>query len=228
MAFTIQSWCRASASANEPLDAANVRGCFREYSYFTADAHATVLASGYFDTVAYDITTGDYVNVYSSTDLSELRLRLTNTSGVITSSLEPGQTRKVVTTISNAQLLALSVTPITVMAAPGASLMYLNVRAAIKYNYSAAVTAAGGALGIQYGATAALAGQKCTGTASAASINALAADSTFSLAPASVNPAAATVENVALSISNDTANFTNAGGAATLTVHVMADLASFI
>ena len=69
MAFTIQNWARASVSGNEPiitLQSAVVEGCFREYSYYSPiDTQATVSASGYFNKVAQDVTTGDYIKVYS-------------------------------------------------------------------------------------------------------------------------------------------------------------------
>ena len=232
MALTIQTWCRASASANEPLDSANSRGCFREYNYFTADSQATVSASGYFnDGVAYrglssDIVTGDYVSVYSSADSSLFKYRLTNTSGVITSLLVPaaGSSVQANVTLTAAEFIAGYATPIEVLPAPGAGLAYTNVRMVVRLNYGSAQFDNGGAVGLQYGATANLGGTKVTATTAAVAINALTADSAWAVVPVTVVPVAlATAVNAAITLSNDSGAFTDGTGA-TLEIAVLADV----
>jgi len=232
MAFRLQNWCRASASANEPLYTladASIVGCFREYNYYTSDSQATVSASSYFDDVAYDITSGDYVHVYSSADGSKVSYRLTNSSGVISSAIVDGSYIVSATlSLTAAQFIAGYATPIVALAAPGANRMYTNVRAAFFMTYGSAQFANGGAIGFQYGSSANLAGTKVTGTLAAASLNALVASSAWTLIPAAVAPVAiATPVNAGIYLSNDTAAFTG-GTAATFVVQVSANVVSSV
>jgi len=230
MALSIQTWCRASASANEPIISATV-GCFREYNYYTADTQAVVSASGYFNGgVAYgklspDIVTGDYVSVYSSTDGTLLKYRLTNTAGVVTSLLAPaGNTVMSSTTLTAVQFIAGYAAPIVVLPAPGANFMYTNVRMAVRLVYGTAQFAVGGATGLQYGVTANLGGTLVTATTAGAAIAALTANSAWSVVAATVAPVAlATAVNAGIYLSNNTAAFTTGTGA-TLQVVVLADL----
>ena len=83
--FQIQSWARASVSANEVLQTANniVVGCFREYNYYSpVDTQATCSASGYFNNVAFDLITGDYIKIYSASEGSLVTYYVTNSQGV--------------------------------------------------------------------------------------------------------------------------------------------------
>lgn len=224
MALTIQTWARASVSGNEPI-LSTTQGCFRTYNYYTADSQATVSASGYFNGgVAYgglaaDITTGDFVSVYSTADNSFFRYRLTNTSGVITASLAPGSFVSSSTTLTAAQFIAGYATPITVLSAPGANRMYTNVSASYILTYGSAQFASGGATGLQYGTTANLGGTKVTATTAAAAINALTANSAWSQVPVTVVPVAlATAVNAPITLSNDTGAFTTGTGASLLVV----------
>lgn len=212
MALTIQTWARVSVSANEPI-VSTTNGCFRNYNYYTADTQATVAASGYFNAgvtgggVAYDIVTGDYVAVYSTTDASLMTYRLTNTSGVITTSLVTGSVRATLS-LTAAQFIAGYATPIVALAAPGANRMYTDVSAQFALTYGSAQYTTGGALGFQYGNTANLAGTKVTSTIAAATVNGLAASSVFALIPAAVTGTAiASVVNQGIYLSNDTAAF---------------------
>ena len=218
MSFSLQNWCRASASANEPLYTladASIVGCFREYNYYTADSQATVSASGYFDDVNYDIVTGDYVHVYSSSSGNKVSYRLTNSSGVISSAIVDGSyVASATLSLTAAQFIAGYAAPIVALAAPGANRMYTNVRAVFALTYGSAQFAAGGAIGFQYGSSANLAGTKVTGTLAAASLNALTANSVWTLIPAAIAPvASATGVNAGIYLSNDTAAFTTGTGA---------------
>jgi hypothetical protein len=224
MAFLIQNWCRASASANEPLyslASSVIVGCFREYNYYTADSQATASASGYFNLgvaysgVANDIVTGDYVNVYSSADGNKVEYRLTNTAGVITSAIAAGSYSVSATlSLTAAQFIAGYAAPILALAAPGANRMITNVSAAFAMTYGSAQFAAGGAVGFQYGNTANLGGTKVTTTLAGATLDGLTASSAWTLIPAVVAPVAtATGVNAGVYLSNDTAAFTTGTGA---------------
>lgn len=228
MAFTIQNWARASVSANEPLVTladASISGCFRQYNYYSADSQASIAASGYFDDVAYDIVTGDYVNAYSSADGNNIVYRLTNTSGVITASALPGSSvAQGSLSLTAVQFIAGYATPILALAAPGANRVYSNVRAQFSLDYGSAQFANGGAIGFQFGNSANLAGTKVTSTLAGASLNALTADSVWELIPVAVAPvASASAVNQGIYLSNDTAAFT-AGTAATFIIKVQADI----
>ena len=96
MAFTLQTWGRASVSANEPISTlqdASVIGAPRIYTYDSADTQATIAASGYFNLavanqgVAPDLVTGDIIMVYSSSDGTWIWYSVTNTAGVITTAV---------------------------------------------------------------------------------------------------------------------------------------------
>lgn len=217
MALTIQNWARASVSASEPLvtlTSGVVVGCFRQYNYYTADSQATVAASGYFNAgVAYggvsaDIVTGDYVNVYSTADGTLLTYRLTNTSGVVTSSLTGSGVVRATLSLTAAQLIAGYATPILALAAPGANRMYTDVSAQFNFTYGSAQFTTGGNLGLQYGNTANLAGTKATSVLTNTQVNGIAASSAAAIIPATVAPAAvASIVNAGLYLSNDTAAF---------------------
>jgi hypothetical protein len=233
MAFLLRNWCRASASANEPvvtLTSGDIAGCFRQYNYQTADAQATVAASGYFNLavagsgVAYDIVTGDYVDVYSSADASLITYRLVNTAGVITTTFVSG----VATfnpTVSLVQFLAAYATPLLVAAAPGAGLVYTNVRAVMTFTYGSAQLANGGDSYLQYTNTANGAGPQATSSVSGAGIAALVASSAWAYGSGStvISPATPTVTNAGLYLTNNTAPFIT-GTAATFALRVRAEI----
>jgi len=230
MAFNVQGLGRNSVSANEPivtLTDPTVVGCFREFNYYTADTQATVSASGYFNSsTAYDdmgsyVVTGDYINVYSSTDGSRCRYRFTNTSGVVTTSFINGYVQATVEPTLTAFLAAYT-TPITVIAAPGANRQLIFLGAQVTVEYGSAGFANGGAMHIQYTTTTAGAGTKASATAASTVLTNISADSTFTLIPAAVvNTAVADVVNVPLCFSNATAVWIN-GTAAELTISAAA------
>lgn len=230
MALTIQNWARSSVSGNEPiytLADASITGCFREYNYYTADTQATVAASGYFNAgvtgggVAYDLVTGDSVKVYSTTDGTWATYRITNTAGVITSSVVASNVRAA-TSLTAVQLIAGYAAPILMLAAPGANRMYTDVSAQFVFTYGSAQFTTGGNLGIQYGSTANLGGTKCTSVLTNTQVNGIAASSIGAVIPVTVAPtASASIANTALYLSNDTAAFA-VGTGTTILVNVNA------
>ncbi len=237
MAFTIQNWCRASTSGNEPiytLASAVVVGCFREYNYYTADTQATVAASGYFNSgtayhgVGTEVVTGDYVSVYSTTDGTRITYYLTNTAGVITSTMSADAFATATMSLTAVQFIAAYATPILALAAPGANRIYTDVNAMAAMTYGSAQFAVGGASGFQYGNTANLAGTKVTTTTAGAAIDALTASSVWTYIPVAVAPIPfATGINAGIYYSNDTAAFTT-GTAATFIIQVTAKIVSTV
>lgn len=233
MALLIANWCRASASANEPvvtLTSGVITGCFREYNYQTTDTQVVVSASGYFNAgvtgagVAYDLVTGDYINVYSSADASLIKYRVTNTSGVITVATVSG----VATfnpTVSLTQFLAAYATPLLVAAAPGAGLVYTNVRAVMTFTYGSAQLANGGDSYLQYTNTANGAGPIATSSVSGTGIAALVASSAWAYGSGATtaSPATPTVTNAGLYLTNATAPFIT-GTAATFALRIRAEI----
>lgn len=75
MAFAMQGY--------DPT-ASGSKGAPRIHSYTTADAIATVEASGYFDSMASLVKAGDMVWVYSTSAAQGRLYRLINTANVIT------------------------------------------------------------------------------------------------------------------------------------------------
>lgn len=229
MAFTLQNWARSSVSALEPaytLANATIVGCFRQYNYYSpTDTQATVAASGYFNTVSYDIATGDLVTVYSVAEGTYATYALVNTSGVITA-FQRATTLRGRLALTAAQLIAGYANPIAIpgLGALGASYMYSDVFAQIAFTYGSAQFTTGGNLGIQYGATANLGGTKCTSTLTNTQVNGVAANSIAALIPVTIAPAAtAAIANLGLYLSNDTAAFA-VGTGMTMVVNVQAQV----
>jgi hypothetical protein len=122
-------------------------------------------------------------------------------------------------TITNAELLTMGVTPLLMIPAAGPhTWIVLNTPIAVEYDYSGAVTAGGGAFGLQYGNTTLLGGTAASTTEAAATINGFGADNGFTLNAAATGTMASMV-NTGIYVGNATGNFTNAGGAATITVN---------
>ncbi len=224
MAFTIQTWCRASTSANEPFEtlaSGALAGCFRQYNYVTADTQAVVGVSGYFNTVAFDLTTGDYINVYSTADAFAVVYRVTNTAGVITLTAVGGAVQNTLT-MTAVQVDAMYGAPFQLLPAPGANKMYVIDQVGFSLVYAGVQFAGGGAIAVQYSNTVHGGGTLATATLAGATFDGLTASSTFTLVPVTIAPVAvALMANQGLFLSNDTAAFT-AGTNATLLVSTRA------
>lgn len=164
MSFLLQNWGRASAHANEPiytLASSVVVGAPRIYSYYTADTQATVSAANYFCpslslSVAYDLSVGDQINVYSSSDGNVVGYLVTAVSPAtptITLQAVSGLSRAV-GTITSAQMLAgIYATPVQVIPAPGANKMIVGMNASLALVYNSVQYANGGAIRFQYDST---------------------------------------------------------------------------
>ena len=224
MALLIQNWCRASASANEPvatLTSGVIVGCFREYNYQTADTQAVVSASGYFNAgvtgggVSYDLVTGDYINVYSSAAGGSLfRYRVTNTSGVITTSLSSGGDGvfQTVTAITAAQINAMYTTPISLVAAQGANTILVLESCVLRpSNLLTTDFTAGGVAFVQYTATTAGGGLAASGTVAATEFTSDAETTTSIFTPLTTSGNSAVagtlIANAPLCLTNATQDF---------------------
>ena len=178
MAFTIQNWGRASVSANEPLvtlASGTVVGSPSTYEYWTLDTQNTVATTAnYFATVITDLSVGDRIAVYSSTDgtlVSYIVSTVTLPSTV--SVLLSTATQIAQGTITNAQMLAgIYATPVQLIPAPGANRVIVVTNATISIVYATTQYQNGGAVILQYDNTVHGAGTNtCTGTLAAASVN---------------------------------------------------------
>lgn len=245
MAFTIQNWARSSVSMNEPIQSVTdtavsaspvIEGCFREYNYYSpVDTQATCAASGYFNAgtadqgVVFDLVVGDLIKVYSLTENSLVTYIVTSvTAGVVTVAVIGAAIERFVVTLTAAQFIAGYAAPILIAPAPGTNFMYTDVSAQFLDTYGSAQFTTGGSVGIQYGNTANLAGTLATSTVTNTEVNGIAANSIFSLIPATVVPTAkASIANAGLYLSNDTAAFA-AGTGAIIRVNVNARLVSLV
>lgn len=184
----------------------------------TTDTLATVIANGYLLTQADEIEvlnkgaftweTGDMVAiVYSggkgffNYSVDSAGLGLLTPEGAIQSQ----------TSLTSAQILAMSVTPVQLVAAPGSNRIVVPVAYQFTYLFDTAQYAAGGAIGVEYGNTAALAGPAASTTLAAATFNGYAASNTFTLTP-DVTDTLANVVNAGLFLSNTVGAFTTGAG----------------
>lgn len=180
MAFLLANWGRSSAHANEPLytlASAVVVGAPRQYSYYTADAQSVVAAANYFCpslalSVAYDLSVGDQIAVYSSADGNVVNYLVTAvnaaTPSITLQSLPAVQ--RALGTITSAQMLAgLYAHPVQLIAAPGANKMIVGIDASLALVYNSIQYANGGAVIFQYDSTVHGAGTNLFATTVAAS-----------------------------------------------------------
>ncbi len=175
MAFLIQNWGHASAHANEPIyTLANsvVVGAPRIYTYYSADAQSVIAVANYFAAVANDLSVGDMIFVYSSSDLNVEQYIVSAVNAVTPSvsiQLSNGVLRAV-GTISSAQMLAgLYAHPVQLIAAPGANKMIVGIDASLALVYNSIQYANGGAVIFQYDSTVHGAGTNLFATTVAAS-----------------------------------------------------------
>src|SRR5690348_5643314 len=149
MAFVLQQWSRASVgyatdfTVNRNTQAGTSLGANNFWTYKnTNDTLQTILASGYFNSVAEFLQTDDLIYVAASDYLGLIYVATvlypdnggnnalvttsrTNFSAVQTSSVE----------ITSAELLALRATPQIIVAAPGPGKMIVFLNAMLNYQF---------------------------------------------------------------------------------------------
>lgn len=113
---------------------------------------------------------------------------------------------------SDADVQGMHVTPIELVATPGAGKKIHPMRVTYNVDYGGVVFADGGAIHVQYDDTTLGAGPKATGTQSAASLIGATADTTFALTPVDTTLVDATTLNTPLCLSNATGAFTGGTG----------------
>lgn len=223
MAFTIQNWARASASANEPIvtpTSGNNIGCFREYIYYSpVDTQATCSASSYFNTVAYDLVTNDKIQVFSLTEGTYVSYIVTNTAGTITLSVPNvglGSSQYAQVAISNAAFLTLYSVGTQLVAAPGAGLALLVDRVQLQFVYGSAQSTNGGAVAVQWASTIHQGGTLATGTVAAATLNGYTANTEIGFSIVATGIATANIINLPLYLTAATQDFTVGTGSTML------------
>lgn len=116
--------------------------------------------------------------------------------------------------IAIAALQGMYVTPVVLVAAPGASKKIVMHRANLWIDYGGTVLADGGAIHIQYDSTTLGAGTKASGTLAAATIIAATADTSFGFSPVDTTLVDSATLNKGLYLSNATGAFTGGDASA--------------
>lgn len=123
--------------------------------------------------------------------------------------LKPSYLNSVEVSLTAAQFNGMYATPVQVIAAPGANKVIVVDSCVLNMTFVSAQFAAGGAVGLQYGNTAHLAGPAASATEAAADFTGAAASTLFRLGGGlSTGAALATATNAAVYISNASGAFT--------------------
>lgn len=189
----------------------------------TTDTLATITATGYLTAQATNIqaiqngnfqwVADDYVLCSYSGGESFFTYNATNAC------LDPaGGTFNAQVTLTSAQILAMNATPVQIIAAPASTKALILNRIWCAYDFVTTQYAAGGAIGLEWGNTAALAGPAASNTLAAATFNAYAADNAFDLTPDGTDTIA-NIKGKGVYISNGTAAFTTGDGKLTVNVN---------
>lgn len=181
----------------------------------TTDSVATITTAGYLTAQATNISNAnfgefqwrdtDYVLIAHSGGVGFFTVDLVNmsfdTTGIIASQVE----------LTSAQIKTMYTTPVQVIAAPGVGKKIIVGQNVYTYLFDTAQYTGGGAIGLQWGNTANLAGPAASTTLAAATFNGYAASNTFELTPDNTDTLA-NIENMGVFISNDTAVFATGSG----------------
>jgi len=140
---------------------------------------------------------------------------LTSSPDLVVTSFTPlatGYTNSAIVAVSSAQILGMYATPVLMVPAAGPhTWVVASTPIAVEYDFGTTQYAAGGAIGLQYGSTAHLAGTAASSTEAAATFNAFAASNGFTLNAAATGTMASMV-NQGIYLSNATAAFTTGDG----------------
>lgn len=181
----------------------------------TNDTLATVIASGYLTAQAATINAlnfgafqwaaNDYVLMAYNGGEGFFAPDLVNMAFVPQGALS-AQVR-----LTSAQILGMYATPVSIIPSPGTGKLIVVGRSTFVYLYGTAAYAAGGAIGLEFGNVAHLAGEAASTTLAAATFNGYAASNTFELTP---DNTAVLANSAALGVylSNATGAFTTGDG----------------
>lgn len=136
---------------------------------------------------------------------------------VTSAKIDPTVLQYVAVPLTAANIIAMNATPVQVLAAGGANTVHLVEHACLMMTYGTTQFTGGGAIGLQYGNTAALAGEAASSTIAAANIQGAA--STMDMVEGALSSGAFTaVANLGLFISNLTGAF--AAGDSNFVLHL--------
>jgi hypothetical protein len=119
--------------------------------------------------------------------------------------------------LTSAQIQGMDAAPVLIIATPGANKMLMLSRIVCTYLYGTAQYTGGGAIGLEWGNTAALAGPSASTTLAGATFDGYTASNNFELTPDNTDTVAH-IANMGVYISNNTAPFATGDG--TLIVNV--------
>ena len=224
MAFNINYLGRVSSSANR--DALKV-WTYNGTSTGSNEAVATIVASGYFNSLQQNLTSGSEAGPMNVGDVIHIHGNDANGMYVVTSvttnvtvatyaaigSINSAQVvdtliQHVQVDLSLAEFIAAYTTSQEIVAAPGANKKLILHRASLAINYGGTVLANGGAMHLQYDSTANGAGTKATGTLAAATLIAATADTSFGFSPVDTTLVDSTTLNKGLYLAMASADFT--------------------
>ena len=203
----------------------------RTVKIVTSDNLATVTAAGYLNNVSlegYNIFNTDIIDMWYGATGSQFGITSPGTLGIFTASIvngvitlvpweNPAQELIATITSTQAQIQGADVTPVQLVAAPGAGNAIIVTHATVYTNFQTTPFAGGGPAIVQYGNTAAGAGTDAlAATIPAAEITA-AASQLYSLNGNTGNALTA-ISNLGLFFSNQTAPFTGGSAASTVVI----------
>lgn len=113
--------------------------------------------------------------------------------------------------LTSAQIKAMDATPVQMIAAPGANKMIIVGRIVGTYLFGTTQYTAGGAIGLEWGNAAALAGPAASTTLAGATFDGYTASNNFELTPDNTDTLA-NIANMGVFISNNTAPFATGDG----------------
>ena len=237
MAFDIKYLGKVSSSGNG--FAPNVWSYNGSTADGADDTAAEIAASGYFNGAQVDLASatgkleiGDVI-MYRGSDANGMLSVTAVTTNVTTSSfaaigtvdtaqiagnavtsakLDTSLVQSAVTSLTLAEFIGLYTTSFELVAAPGAGLKLILMRATLGVDYGGTVLANGGAVHVQYANTANGSGTKASNTLAAATLIAATADTTFGFTPVDTTLPDATTLNEGLYFAAATADFTGGTG----------------
>lgn len=215
MAFILQNWAQDTVSANiyAPVS----------HTYITTtDTIATVSAANYFSAVGYAANVGDQILAVCSNGTVQLQVSAVNNTvnpvTISTTIVTSGGTSALAIatgTLTQANWLGMSATPVTILAAQGTGVGIIVESFSINYHFATAAFAGGGATLLQYGSTTLGAGPAATNTLAAVGFSDQVSSRVAVLTGTLAGTAIASVANTALTISNQTAAFTGGNALST-------------
>lgn len=120
--------------------------------------------------------------------------------------------------VTSAQIKTMYDTPVLMIPAPGATKQIVLTRIVGTYLFSAAQYTAGGAIGLERGNAAHLAGPAASNTLAGATFDAYAASNNFELTPDNTDTVA-NIIGAGVYLSNDTADFATGSGTLLMTIN---------